>query len=125
MQFQADSSTYLYWVVLACVSGVLAAYGVWQLARSRVRRGLVSIAAAAGAIAPALLINGVVGRGRRRRGGGGMTAISFFAAAGGTAAVVLVIVLFRAHSQAVWLSVLAGESLSVTVRVTLYVPGAS
>ena len=107
VQFQAESSAVLHWALLACISAVLVAYGVWQLARSRVRWGLVSIAAAAGAIAPALLIDGVVGRGLRRRGGRGMQAISFAAAAAGTAAVVLVIVFCGNSRQAVWGAVLA------------------
>ena len=106
LQFRAGSSVHLYWAILACVSGILVVYGVWQLALRRVRRGLVSIAAAAGAIAPALLIGAVVGRGRRGGGAGGVLACAF--ATAGTAAVLVVIVYFRDLStQAVWLSVLA------------------
>ena len=109
LQFQAESSAYLHWAVLGCVSLVLVGYGVWQLACSRVRQGLVSLAAAAGAIAPALLIDGMVHRGRRRGGrrGGGMAAVSFAAAAAGTAGVILVIVFFSDRRQAVWLAVVA------------------
>ena len=107
LQFQAESSAYLHWALLGCISVVLVGYGVWQLACRRLRRGLVSIAAAAGALAPALLIDGMVGLRRRRRHRHGMQAISFAAATLGTAGVVLVIVFCGDSSQAVWSSVLA------------------
>jgi len=105
LQFRAESSMMLHWTLLGCISAVLVGYGVWLLARRRVRQGLVSLAAAAGAIAPALLIDGALGRGRGRRRGG--TALACAAAAGGTLAVVLVILSVPHRSQAVWLAVLA------------------
>lgn len=116
LQFQAESSAYLHLAVLGCVSVILVAYGVWQLVRSQTRRGLVSIAAAAGALAPALLIDGVVYPDRRRRGGGAMAALSFAVAAAGTLGVILVIIFFHDRQQAVWLAVV-GFQVAAAVGV--------
>lgn len=107
LQFRADSSVYLHIVLLACVSTVLAAYGVWQIVRNRYRIACVSLAAAAGAIAPALLIDSVVSRVSGPRRGGDMDFAAALAASAGTAGVVLVYLLAGENTQAVWLAVLA------------------
>ncbi len=109
LQFQAESSVVLHWVLLGCVSAVLVGYAVWQFARSRYRLACVSLAAAAGAIAPALVIDGLLGRLRRRGGprARSMGPIPALAAAAGTAGVVAVILLLGDSPQAVWLAILA------------------
>ena len=109
LQFQAESSVVLHWALLGCVSAVLVGYAVWQFARSRYRLACVSLAAAAGGIAPALVIDGLVGRLRRRGGPGarGMGPIPALAAALGTAGVAAVIVFHGESPQAIWLALLA------------------
>ena len=107
LQFQGASGAVLHLVILAGIALSLTVYGLWQLVRRRVRVALISLAAAVGAVGPAMLIDGVVHHARRRVGITDALHLGRLAALLATAIVVVVVLLLPDAPQVVWMTVLA------------------
>ncbi|MCD6365572.1 MAG: hypothetical protein J7M14_06820 [Planctomycetes bacterium] len=116
MQFQGVSDALLYAVLLGGVSMALAVHGVAELLRRRFRGAFIALASAMGAVAAAMIIDGIIHhrRGSRRRWDAWSTAR--LAAIAGSALTVGVAVVFRDRPGAVWMAVLAFQA-AVAVAV--------
>ncbi|MCD6303573.1 MAG: hypothetical protein J7M21_01255, partial [Planctomycetes bacterium] len=112
LQFQGVKSPQLPLAVLSVIVLVVVAWGIWQLARRRVRYGLLCLAAAAGPVvfAPAMLLDAVIRYAAGNRRGGAASLLAAVAAGlGGGAAALLVL----ADRAGLWMALLAVETALV------------
>jgi uncharacterized membrane protein len=112
LEFQAASDTGLHLLLLLAVSLVLLGYGAWQVARGRARAGLISLGASVGAIAPALLVDGVLQHTRSDRRGWASIAWARIVATLATSLTIAGVVLLRHTPRAVWMLLLMFQLLT-------------
>ncbi len=117
LQFQSAPNGQLYVMLLLAIAAALTVHGILQIIRRQLRGGLISLAAALGAVGPALLIDGMFGgkSTSKRRWDALATARALSIA--GSAIVVIAIVMGRKSPQMVWLVVLAFQ---IVVAVAVF-----